>query len=113
MRETNMSGINIRGLEEKKIGMTGETINRGRKREEKEAKNQHLGLERKKEGKEAGAGLGESSKATFPSFTPSREDLEVEESPIRLRRLMTGNWMISKCIRSKSPPSLENVILWL
>jgi len=113
MRETNRSGTNIRGLEEKKIGMIGETINRGGKRDEKEAENQHLGLERKKEGKEAGAGLGGSSKATFPSFTPSREDLEVEESPIRLGRLILGSWIISKCIRYKSSPSLENVILWL
>jgi hypothetical protein len=111
MRETNRSGTNIRGLEEKKIGMTGETINRDGKRDEKEAENQHLGLERKKEGKEARAGLGGSNKATFPSFTPSREDLEVEESPIRLERLMPGSWMISKCIRSKSPQSLRNVTL--
>jgi hypothetical protein len=31
--------------------MKGETINRGRKREEEEAENQHLGLGGKKEGK--------------------------------------------------------------
>jgi hypothetical protein len=48
MRETSRSGTNIYGLEEKKIGMKGETINRGGKREEVEAENQHLGLERKK-----------------------------------------------------------------
>jgi hypothetical protein len=113
MRETNRSGTNIRGQEEKKIGMKGETINRGGKREEVEAENQHLGLERKKEGKEAGVELGWSNKATFPSFTPSREDLEVEESPIWLGRLMPGSWMISNCIRSKSPRSLRNVTLWL
>jgi hypothetical protein len=113
MGETNRSRTNICGLEEKKIGMKGETINRGGKREEVEAENQHLDLERKKEGKEAGVELCWSSKATFPSFTPSREDLEVDESPIRLGRLMSGSWMILKCIRSKSPPSLGNVTLWL
>jgi len=43
-RETNRSGTNTCGLEEKKIGMKGETINRGRKREEEEVENQHLGL---------------------------------------------------------------------
>jgi hypothetical protein len=59
MREkTNRSVTNNRGLEEKKIRMKGETINRGRKREEVEAENQHLGLERTKEGKKAGAELG-------------------------------------------------------
>jgi hypothetical protein len=51
--------------------MKGETINRGGKREEVEAENQHLGLKRMKEGKEVGVELGKNSKATFPSYTPS------------------------------------------
>jgi hypothetical protein len=51
MRETNMSGTNIRDLEEKKIGMKGENIDQGKKKEEVEAENQHLGLEEKKEEK--------------------------------------------------------------
>jgi len=67
--------------------MKGGTINQGGKREEVEAESQPLGLERKKEGEEARAGLGGSNKATFLSFTPSQEDLEVEESPIQLGRL--------------------------
>jgi hypothetical protein len=48
MREANRSGTNICDLEKKKIGMKGETIDRGRKKEEVEAENQHSGLERKK-----------------------------------------------------------------
>jgi len=77
MREisSDRNGTNIRGLEEKKIETKEETINRGRK----------------KEGDEARVGPDRSSKATFLSFTPSREDLEVEESPIRLGRLMPGS----------------------
>jgi hypothetical protein len=111
MRETNRSGTNIRDLGEKKIGMKGETIDQGKKKEEVEAKNLHLGLEEKKEEKGAGVELGRSSKATFLSSTPSREDLEEEASPIRLGRHMPGSWMILKYIRSKSPQSLENITL--
>jgi len=111
MRETNRSGTNICDLEEKKIGMKGETIDRGRKKEEVEAENQHLGLEEKKEKKGAGVELGWSSKATFLLSTPSREDLEEEASPIWLGRHMPGSCMISKCIRLKSPQSLENITL--
>jgi hypothetical protein len=36
MREANRSGTNIRDLKEKRIGMKGETINRGKKKEEVE-----------------------------------------------------------------------------
>jgi hypothetical protein len=44
---------NIRGLEEKKIEKKEETINRGGKKEEVGAENQHLSLKRKKEGEGA------------------------------------------------------------
>jgi hypothetical protein len=113
MREINSdrSETSILGLEEKKIETKEETINRGGKKEKVGAKNQHLDLERKKEGKEAGVGPDRRLRTTFPSFTPSREDLEGEESLARFGRLMPGSWTISKCIRSKSPPSPENMIL--
>jgi hypothetical protein len=91
--------------------MKEETINRDKKKEEEEAESQPLGLGGTKEGREAEAELGWSSKATFLSSTPSREDLEEEASPIQLGRHMPGSWMISRNIRSKSPQSLRNITL--
>jgi hypothetical protein len=67
------SRTNIQGLGEKKIE-TKEGIG---------LENRHLGLERKKDGEEAGVGPDRRSMTTFPSFTPSQEDLEVEENPAR------------------------------
>jgi len=91
--------------------MKEETINRDKKKEEEEAESQPFGLGGTKE--EAGAELAWSSKETFQSSTPSREDLEEEASSIRLGRRMPGSWMISRYIRSKSPQSLGNITLWL
>jgi hypothetical protein len=91
--------------------MKEEIINRDKKKEEEEAESQHLNLGGTKEGREVGVEIGWSSKVTFLSSTPSREDLEEEASPIRLRRHIPGSSMILKYIRSKSPQSLENITL--
>jgi len=111
MKEINRVGTNTRGRGEKKIGMKEETINRDKKKEEEEAESQPLGLGGTKEGREVGAELRWSSKATFLLSTPSREDLEEEASPIRPGRHTPDNWMNSRYIRSKSPQSLRNITL--
>jgi hypothetical protein len=66
----------IRGLGEKKNEKKEEIIDRGGKKEEIGLEKLHLSLVRKIEEREAGVGPDRRIMTTFPSFTPSWEDLE-------------------------------------